>query len=205
MNITHGNILAVFFTAGPAEIEEGLHWYSNANQVARKLAGKYLNNDYSTAAGVIAALSPNNRWERNVRDAEALIKIYAHGGDTDAVKVSTFGKNKQKAIAILNGERPESVLGGRKVLAFYSCIIGGEGVCIDGHAYAIWLGQRVPTTKTPSIGAALYDKIVQDYRLATKQINEIVNKDSGVQWYKPSDVQAITWVTWRKLIKGELN
>lgn len=204
MNITHGNILAVFFTAGPTEIEEGLRWYSNANQIARRIGNAYLGGDYSVAAGVIAALSPNNKWERNVRDAEALCKAYFNGADLDDIKVSTFGLNKDKAIAILKGAAPREALGGRKVLAFYECIIGGDSVCIDGHAYAIWLGQRVPTSKTPTINEKLYRKIADDYRLAAKQINEIINRDGPVQWFSAADVQAITWITWRKLVKGQI-
>lgn len=204
MNITHGNILAVFFTAGPTEIEEGLRWYSNANQIARRIANAYLDGNHSTAAGVIAALSPNNRWERNIRDAEALCKGYANGADLDDIKVSTFGLNKDKAIAILKGASPQDALGGRKVLAFYECIIGGDSVCVDGHAYAIWLGQRVPTSKTPKINETLYRKITEDYRLAARQINEITNKDGAAQWYSAADVQAITWITWRKLVKGNI-
>lgn len=202
MNITHGNILAVFFSAGPAEIEEGLRWYSNANQIARKIAASYLGHNYERAAGVIAALSPNNRWERNARDAEALIKAFVNGADPNIVKVSTFGKNKQKAIDILNGGDPTTVLGGRKVLAFYNCIIGAEDVCVDGHAYSVWIGQRVATSKTPKISSTLYDKIAADYRLATKQINIICANGGSRQFYRPSDVQAITWVTWRRLVKG---
>lgn len=205
MNITHGNILAVFFTAGPTEIEEGLRWYSNANQIARKIGNAYLDDNYHVAAGVIAALSPNNRWERNVKDAEALCKAHANGADLADIKVSTFNKNKAKAIAILNGEAPQTVLGGRKVQAFYECIIGADSVCVDGHAYAIWLGQRVPTTKTPKISETLYNEITKDYRLAARQINKIVNRDSTIQWYSAADIQAITWITWRKLIEGEIN
>jgi hypothetical protein len=196
MDITHGSILAVFFTANAVERHEGLSWYGRALSVARRLADHY-DCRLSTVAGVISALSPNNKWERNVIDAEALIKVYTHGGDIDALKVCTFNKNKAKAIAILEGADPLDVLGGRKVRAFYQCILGQDAVCVDGHAYSIWLGQRVPTTKTPKISDKLYDRISEDYRIAAKQINEITN-----DFYLPSQVQAITWVVWRNLHNG---
>lgn len=197
MDITHGSILAVFFTANAVEQHEGLSWYGRAQSVARRLSDRYYGCDLSTTAGVIAALSPNNRWERNVIDAEALIKVYTHGGDVDTLKVCTFAKNKAKAIAILQGADPLDVLGGRKVRAFYQCIMGENAVCVDGHAYSIWLGQRVPTSKTPKISDKLYDKISEDYRIAANQINEITGS-----FYLPSQVQAITWVTWRNLFAG---
>ena len=195
--ITHGSILAVFFQASLAERQEGLDWYSRADAIARELSDRYLGGNYYAAAGVIAALSPNNRWERNIIDAEALIKAYTLGGDYDALKVCTFHKNKAKAIAILAGESPLDVLSGLKVRAFYECIIGHDSVCVDGHAYAIWLGQRVPTSKTPKISEKLYNQIASDYRLAARQINEITGC-----FYAPCQVQAITWVVWRNLTAG---
>jgi hypothetical protein len=199
MSITHGNILAVFFSASQAEIQEGRAWYSQANLACRVIADTYqVEGGYQRVAGVIAALSPNNRWSRNVRDAESLIKTYTIGGEIDAVKVSTFSKNKEKAIKILNGEGILDVLGGLKVRAFYSCIIGGEDVCVDGHAFAIWSGQRIATSKTPKISENLYRQIADDYNQAARVINYVTG-----DCYTPSQIQAITWVTWRNLFNGE--
>jgi hypothetical protein len=196
MDITHGSILAVFFSANAVERHEGLSWYGRAQALARHLSNQY-GTGVCVTAGVIAALSPNNRWERNVVDAEALIRAYTYGENVDALKVCTFSKNKAKAITILQGADPLDVLGGRKVRAFYQCIVGQDSVCVDGHAYSIWLGQRVTTNKTPKISDKLYDRISEDYRIATKQINEITG-----DFYLPSQVQAITWVAWRNLHSG---
>lgn len=195
--ISHGNILAVFFSASQAELEEGRQWYATANLAARNIATRY-NMKTDKVAAVIAALSPNNRWHRNVRDAEALIRVHVISGEYDTIKVSTYSKNKEKAIRILNDEQPIDVLGGEKVRAFYACISGGDAVCVDGHAFAIWSGQRIPTTKTPKISAKLYNQISGDYRKATAVINEVTGS-----CYTPSQIQAITWVTWRNLFKGD--
>lgn len=197
MRFTHGSILAVFFQASVAEVLEGLHWYTRASNVAQTIANDYLDGQYNAAAGIIAALSPNNRWERNVRDAEALAKVFASGGNLDKIKVSSYGLNKTKAISILSGNDPLDVLGGRKVRAFYQCIIGEDAVCVDGHAYSVWLGERVATSSTPRIGDKLYNQIAEDYRIAAKQISNIKG-----EFYTPAQVQAITWVTWRNLISG---
>jgi hypothetical protein len=197
MNITHGSILAVFFSASQADIIEGENWYFRANLIASEIGQRY-GIDQHVVAGVIAALSPNNRWSRNVTDAEALVKAFCLGEvNLKAVKVSTFNKNKDKAIRILGGEDPRDVLGGLKVRAFYECITGGNQVCVDGHAYSIWLGQRVATSSTPKISPKLYATIAQDYHLAAQQVNQITGKQ-----YTGSQVQAITWVTWRNLIAG---
>lgn len=196
MRFTHGNILAVFFQATILERLEGNNWYDQARLICCELNDKYPINQFEAVAGVIAALSPNNRWERNVKDAEALIFAFSAGLNLEEVKVSTFNKNKQKAIAILKGAEPLDILGGRKVRAFYECICGDDAVCVDGHAYSIWLGERVSTTKTPRISDSLYDRISDDYRKAAEQISDITGID-----YRPCQVQAITWVTWRNLIK----
>lgn len=197
--ITHGHILAVFFQASELELLEGLNWYPIATAVCRNIASRY-EIEPDTVAAVIAALSPNNRWERNVRDAESLIRTYFAGGEFDAVKVSTYSKNKDKAIRILKGEDPLIVLGGNKVRAFYHCVADHDSldVCIDGHAFSIWQGQRVPTTQTPKISDKLYAQIAEDYRRAAAVITTVTKT-----CYTARQVQAITWVTWRNLFKGE--
>lgn len=150
-----------------------------------------------TVAGVVAALSPNNRWERNLSDADKLIRAYTLGGLDDAlsVKTSTYGKNKNKALTILQGTSPLDALGGLKVRAFYGCIIGQDAVCVDGHAYAIWRGERISTSSTPKISPKLYAAISVDYVKATDTINSVL----GGQ-YKPSQIQAITWLVWRRIV-----
>jgi hypothetical protein len=48
--------------------------------------------------GVIAALSPNNKWGRNCIDAEAMIKAWSYGVDPTTVKVCTFNPNKLRLL-----------------------------------------------------------------------------------------------------------
>ena len=195
MKLTSGNIIAIYFMANSQELEEGLMWYRRANQIAETIANTY-KVDLKKICGVIAALSPSNKWERNCRDAENLTRIFCAGGDPYSLKVSTYGRNKQKAISILEGSDIEETLGGRKVTAFYKCMAGEDAVCIDGHAYNIWMGERLPLDKIPNIGVKLYKRIASDYIDATDKINSITS-----QSLKPSDVQAITWVAWRRMIK----
>ena len=195
--ITYGNILAVFFNATDLETINGADWYPTANHAALIMAERY-SVTLETAAGVIAALSPNNRWERNLTDADSMIRAYSIGGHNaaDSIKVGTYNANKIKALSILSGEDCLQILGGLKVRAFYDCIIGGDSVCIDGHAYAIWKGERIPTTKTPKITPKIYDSIVADYRQAARVINLILKAD-----YSAAQIQAITWTAWRRMVK----
>lgn len=198
-------IKAMLMLASETDMQEGKHWYQRAYDLARRLQCVY-DITLGQAVGVIAALSPNNKWERNCQDAEALIKAHWLGSDPSLVKVCTFNKNKDKAIQILNldtdqddvefSHQIQAILSGRKVVAFYRCIMGfDDTVCVDGHAYAIWLGERIPTTKTPSISATLYQTITRAYVNVAKDSHAICGEK-----LTPAQVQAVTWVTYRRLL-----
>jgi len=193
------NILGVFALATAGEVQEGLEWYNRANRVAASIASAH-GISLETAAGVIAALSPNNRWERNIVDAENIIRVYAIAGAEEAqnVKVCTYGKMKDKAIQILESPtmaHHEDILNGRKITAFYRCIIGcQDAVCIDGHAYSIWFGDRLTMKNVPNIGKKLYAEICDDYVEAAEILT-----GSRFENLTAYEVQAITWVTWRRL------
>ena len=197
-------IVAKFTLATSQEVQLGCDWYPSALSIAARIGEKY---DVSaqTVAGVIAALSPNNRWERNIVDAEAIIKCWAAGGtrtDMLNVKVCTYGKMKAKAVEILkNSERPREtlivdILNGKKLIEFFNCITNPalNDVCIDGHAYSVWFGQRLTMKEVPPIGKKLRATIKQDYRDACQFINEELSC-----FFTPADIQAITWVTHKRI------
>ena len=192
------NVLAVYDLATSGERVEGMEWYNRANRVAATIAAEH-GISLETAAGVIAALSPNNRWERNIVDAENVIRAFSIGGAEEAenVKVCTYGKMRTKAIQILEATSivdHASILNGRKITAFYECIIGRmDAVCIDGHAYSIWFGDRLTMKQVPNIGKKLYAEIVSDYVEAARILSE--NGTSVTAF----EVQAITWCAWRRL------
>ena len=189
------NIKAIHQLATLTEQQDGINWYPNARQIAYRLAERY-DIHPAEAIGVIAALSPRNRWERNVQDAEALIADYVAGGAEQAAltKVCTFGANKGKAIRILEAgvltdEDVLNILSGPKLQEFYICIRGGiPDVCIDGHAYCIWNGGRTSITDVPSIGVKLRREIKADYATAADELGMTA-----------SALQAITWVAWRRI------
>ena len=182
----------------------GLDWYDRAYNLAVRFIHTYVGLTMGQAVGVIAALSPNNKWERNCIDAEAMIKTWAVGGDYNLIKVCTFNNNKKKAIDILNldtesvdTEAIANILSGQKVVAFYRSIMGDKNsVCVDGHAYAIFIGERIATSKTPSITPKLYETIQRAYKLVADRSDSLCGHK-----LTPIQVQAVTWVTYRRLIK----
>ena len=194
MTTNQKHIQAMLDLASAADVVEGKAWYQTAQQAAMEMADRYDIN-CTAAAGVIAALSPRNKWHRNLIDAENLINVFCTAG-ADAcadVKVCTFGKNKAKAIAILNEniiclDSIESILSGPKLKEFFRCIIGQDDVTVDGHAYSIWFGDRITLANVPSIGVKLRRQIKTDY-LAVADANNLTGYE----------VQAITWVAHRRL------
>jgi len=189
--------------ASQADILSGLDWYKRAHKLGVRLIHAYDGLTLGQAVGVIAALSPNNKWTRNCVDAEAMIKAWHMGTDPMGVKVCTFNPNKAKAAAILaltaddlETDTIAEILNGRKVVAFYRSIMGDpDAVCVDGHAYAVWIGERIPTTQTPSIGVKLYADIARAYQLVAKRSYELCGTT-----LTPTQVQAVTWVTYRRLL-----
>ena len=188
------NILAVHQLATLTEKVEGRAWYPTAKTIAIELASRY-GIPANQAVGVIAALSPRNKWERNVQDADALISAYVAGGADQAMvtKVCTFGKNKAKAVAILESGAETlptvlEILSGPKLREFASCIAGLDDVTIDGHAFCIWQGERTRLEHVPAIGVKLRRQIKADYRQAADEL--------GVT---PSGVQAVSWLAWRRI------
>jgi hypothetical protein len=162
------HIASMLGLASQADLAAGIEWYARAERLGHRLATEY-GCTFEQAVGVIAALSPNNRWARNCIDAEAMIQAWSVGVDPLSVTVCTYGAMRSKAAQILDLASPDretiaGILNGRKITAFFLSITGvSDAVCVDGHAYAIWVGQRITTTNTPSLGVKLYADIARAY------------------------------------------
>ena len=193
------NIKAIFLLSTTQEKIDGAKWYQSAHDIAMRLAIDY-GLTLQTTAGVIASLSPRNKWSRNVIDAENLIETFVRDPESAVnIKVCTFGKNKEKALNILKAdqdfytENVRDILKGPKLIEFFNCILHVEDVCIDGHAYCIFNGSRTSLKDVPSIGVKLRKEIKSDFKKAAAKFK-----------ISPAEMQAITWVTWRRIhgVKG---
>jgi hypothetical protein len=193
------NILAMYMQASPVDTQEGTVWYNNAHQICSALSDKY-KLPLSTVVGVVSALSPNNKWDRNILDAENIIHAYCMGYDYP--KVCTFGSNKDKAITILECEIDSSenicaILKGNKTIAFFRGILT-NGMCdeitVDGHAFNIWRGMYTSLNEVPSISNKLYKAVSDAYKEAAVTINDLEDTK-----YSAAQIQAITWVTHRRI------
>jgi len=184
------NIVSVYRDADEIQHAEGLLWYSDAQKAAHNIAVKYDIAVYIVVA-VIAALSPNNKWSRNIVNADALIGAFIRGDGLLSVKVSTYNKMKQKAWDIL-AARPDydgakAMLKGQKITSFFMDIMGEFNVTIDGHARNIAYGERVGLTDDrTNIGVREYRALQSAYEEAARRVGLM-----------PYQLQAITWRVWR--------
>ena len=101
--IISNNLEAWFDHASLYNRTDGLIWYEKAQSFCQQTAATYDIDSY-TVAGVVSALSPNNKWSRNKVDAITVIEAWLSGKGPDDVKVCTYNANKQKAFRILEGE-----------------------------------------------------------------------------------------------------
>jgi len=83
---------------------QGVLWYSEAQAVSHTLADQYEVTP-EISAGVISALSPNNKWERNKLDACTVLAAVRTNTPPENVKVCTYNANKRKAFDIAMGNR----------------------------------------------------------------------------------------------------
>ena len=192
------NILSVYDARTAAEQVQGLRWYADAREVADEVARTAaLPNRHG--AGVIAALSPQTSWHANIGMAlEAAVK----GTADDAPHCADAC---DKATAILSGAEPSEVLGGRKVRSFYANISRPRRsgpVTIDRHAVAICLRglegadtsrfDPVPPSTLERIG--VYTYLASAFRGAADRTD-----------LRPHEMQAVTWVTWRRLTGADVH
>ena len=162
------NIRTILSMATPKEIVDGYFWYADAQKDCFSISTKFdIPNHISV--GVVSALSPNNKWDRNVINARDMVRAYINGDSIDSFKVSTYHKMKEKAWKILQDspfyDEVKPILNGQKITTFYECIMGENTCCVDGHARNIfYLDRQGLTTPNTSIGKKEYEIIQNAYR-----------------------------------------
>lgn len=181
MNGSWRNILACYDRAPASVKADGVAWYSDALDIAYAYASEF-RIEVETAAGVIAALSPQSPWDRNVKDAHALL-----AGEAIHVKPDSL----TKAERIIAGEHPLDVLRGNKVRAFYAAIMGDHSVVVvDRHAASCYANRKLSDAQVRPVFATsgkLYRRIAAAYRRAARE--------AGIA---PCAMQAVAWVQWRQ-------
>lgn len=167
-----------FNAAGAVQLAAGAQWYRQAHAFARDLARRS-GHDLETVCQVIAVLSPACRWDRNRRDAEALLL----SARPEQVPAATYSFNRDKAVRILRGHarlEPSSP----KTYSFYRNLLDPLDpayVTIDRHAWRALQGLS---------GGGAVRITDRQYRLAVAAYRRFA-RQVGLP---PNAVQAIIWL-----------
>jgi hypothetical protein len=178
------NLLRVYEQASAHEIKHGLTWYRDAQNETRKRLPQL---SKSTSVGVVAALSPQTGWARNIDYAVRLV---------ETGRAPSTHNRMNKARSILAGAKPLSILNGSsahigKEASFYRNIMAPEKddhVTIDGHMLAAYMGERIYTSKVPSLSK-------NQYLFMEQEMLELAHM-LGLRGHQ---LQAIIWLAWRRI------
>ena len=181
---SYRNIIKCYETASLTSIRDGATWYSEAQDIATvigRLGGFKNHQALFVGAGVLAALSPQVEWGDNIQWAIQLV--------VKGIRKQTHA-NHNKALRILQGEKPNDVLGGFKVRAFYKAIVAPNGSgepVVDRHALAIYMGRNVVEKELHYLQSPIIMARLQGaYKRASNKL--------GIHHH---ELQAITWLEWR--------
>jgi len=165
----------------------GVGYWPSMQTFAARLAAKH-GRSLDVVAGVISALSPNNLWRTNAAAAARVLSGERAG-------VPAYGRDVRKAVAILEGAEPETVLLGLKTRSFYRLIRDGGNevdVCVDGHILNLVAGRRGRRLNAVGrISPRDYEEIADAFRIAARHCT------TDGYWTQPCQIQAALWLSWR--------
>lgn len=187
------NLRAWRSLASPQDVAAGSTWYNEAHDVAADIEHE-TGVSVWTAAAVLAALSPSNKWERNILDARNLCEAWSTGRSPASVRCCTYNANKEKAWRILEGD-PGVLDNSPKVWAFANTItLRNKAACVvidRWHARACLTRSKRRKIVQESLTSLQYDRVE---RLT---IEEAMKANEA-----PCVYQAIIWCTIKRQWEG---
>jgi hypothetical protein len=176
------NLLSLFSVRSEQDSILGAGWYPAANAIVHEWARTYHRN-FVTVACVIAAISPQCEWERNLIIADDVLaeRAISIGG--------ALHENIRKARAILADNATTTTKyfkSGPKVFAF-ACNLAGayDYPTIDTHASQAAMGD---VRFTVGLKLNHYEAFSRAYIAAASRVD-----------VKPAFFQSIIWHTWKRL------
>lgn len=167
--------------ATESQIERGMNWYSYAHDQC--LTGSLETGvDFNVLVGVVSALSPQMKWEANLKAAVLSVSDPHY-------RPPTYGSNILKAKEIASGRPVDQVLKGPKTSAFYHCIVNPEQrsrVAIDRHQIRLLYPKKDDVFRMKMLGY-FYEELENLHILSADK--------AGVD---PAQLQAITWLVQRE-------
>jgi hypothetical protein len=181
------NITAVYRAATVDETQRGKLWYPMAHNIVVEWADTF-GRSIANVACIVAALSPQLEWTRNLIIADDILR-----GNAPSIG-GTLQVNLRKACAIRD-DRATDTAGyfkqGCKVRSFAANLAGNfEVVTVDTHAGQIAAGN--PSANVRVDIWRKYEPVASAYVEAAKRLK-----------LQPAELQAITWLTWKRLFPAE--
>lgn len=173
------NLISLYDSATPDELNVGLNWYPVAHEQIRVWAKQY-NRTVDNVACIMAACSPQQSWERNISLTERALEGLPLPEMTNAfkakVKKIVQDRIRDTTLVFKNAPKVES----------FSYNLMGEywPVTIDTHMIQAIHNNPLMSGKIKPIQ---YDKYVNIVREAAWKV--------GVK--QPAIFQAVCWVVWR--------
>ena len=177
-------IRAHFENASDEQYTSGLHWYREARKFCLGISEQY-DVPLIKVIGILAALSPNNRWARNKIDLELFLE-----NPSVKTKVCTFMGQREKAVRIYFMHNPHAyiqdalcikeILNGTKTKNFFENILDhktSRQVTVDVWAFR-------------SCGVDEKTKYINDITLAYQEVAEELD-------LRPHQLQAVCWAVVR--------
>lgn len=178
------NILYYTRVSDTSIVNAGVVWYRDANKLCKDIASK-TGLKFTTVAGVIAVLSPNQNWQVQQKYTLRFIQDIQKGTYYKSTGYGYF-TNRLKAVNMILSDTVKPYLRGAKVEAFYNNITGNlNTVTLDIWAIRIALNDLTLPKKDSGLymrNNALRDEIYKAYLLASSELN-----------YKPAILQSLVW------------
>ncbi len=177
------NILSVYRQATTDEVARGVQWYPLAHGIICDWASAY-GRSIANVAAVVAALSPQCRWERNLVIAADVL-----AGNPPSIG-GTLTRSLRTAERIRDEhawDTPPYYKEGCKVRSFAANLAGDyDTVTVDTHGAQIAAGS--PTSNLRVDTWKRYLPVANAYTSAASIV--------GLQ---AAELQAITWLVWKRL------
>lgn len=189
------NILDTYFMATEDDVREGMSWYTNAWSECEYISYLYPAYTPLQVAGVMAVVSPGMVWEENESAPARICELHANGVPPSFwTGFSTYPNNLVKASRILDGDL--GAVTGRKVVNFFGNI-GGVTDCVTVDRWAI----RVALSNPYLSG----DMIVPSSQKSYNMLADAYVAAAGLEAINPCDMQAVTWLTLRRMYYGKVD
>lgn len=158
-------------------IEFGKNWYDDVREQCEQIS-EYYNVPFYKVCGIVSALSPRNKFRRNMLDAIDVIK---YGNNA---KVCTFNSNRDKAVRILNAKDCKAVYRefrkGLKTRNFFLNILRGKCNYVTVDVWMIRLYKD--HIKTKSLTDKSYLAIEKMIQNEAKELGIYANQLQAIKW-----------------------